>query len=362
MLQRYGPDQERAHTEMLAPVDASTSPTEKTLEAVESNHWRRVAVIAGECVGHPPAPDAPVSKADLQYTLAWWHIRMISLSKMLLFTLLRKELNALWTVLESLRIWDDEKQDVVPLVHSSIVPFSLHVMHAQQLFLGGFQREGAARLCQLIRTAEFLSESVDKHIWHMRVIRLRILLASMLIETHQLPAAATVMADLALTLQAMITHDPSVHLMLTRLYLALGDIQHARSALDEANNKCTEPTSDMAASIATHEALFHYTIRPHEPYNFPQGTESFEASTNNQALTNTMALGALLRGDIVQSIQLLERILQEHPIVVASSKALAHNLLTLHSLGKREYVFYLFIQRDGGKRACRALPRSMGRR
>lgn len=338
MLQRYAPDSEHAHIEMLAPVDSSTSPMEKMLEAVQTNHWRQVAVIAGSCVSLPADQNVPVTEADLHCTLAWWHIRIISLSKMRLFTLLRKELNALWTVLETVRIWDDQKQDIVPLVHASVVPFSLHVVHAQQLFLGGFQREGTARLCRLTRMAESMSQTESKNVWHIRAIRLRVLLASLLIETDQLPAATTVMVDLELSLRAKRIPDLSTLCMLMRLYLVMGNIQKARYILDELHRVNPEPTPDTTARIETHEALFHYMIRPHEPYDFPETVKSFEACTNNQALTNTMALSALLHGDIVQSVQLLERILQEHPTVVASSTALTHNLLTLHSLGMREYV------------------------
>lgn len=363
MLQRYAPEQELPPTEMLAPADAEKRPSEQTMEAMQANHWRRVAAIAGECVSLSPDQDVSITEADIQYTLAWWHIRFISLSKMILYTQLRKELNALWTVLESVRIWDEKKEDVVPLIQTSLVPFSLHAVYAQQLFLGGFQREGTARLCQLIHMAQSLSKNDDtgQELWHRRNIRLRVLLSSLLIESYQLPAAASVVAELDVALRAKATPDLSTLLMLVRLYLAMGEIQRARITLDEAHKEHTELPPDAAAGLATHEALFHYTIRPHDPYDFPEALHTYEARANHQSLTNTMALGALLRGDIVQSIQLMERILQEHPTIVSSSKALTHNLLTLHSLGTKEYVTHVLTQCYGRERACSALPRLAGR-
>lgn len=340
MLRRYAPDQDRIYSETQTPLDSSIGPADAIVDAIDAHNWRQVAVIAGECVCHLPPQETPITEEDLQHTLAWWHVRLVSLGKLQLYSQLRTELHAIWTVLESVRIWDEDAQDVVPLARASMVPFSLHVMHAQHLFLGGFQSEGTQRLCSLSTKAASMAKSDgnDRDVWHLRNIRVQVILASLLIEADQLPTAATVLTGLESALKENGLVDPRVLLMLTRLYLALGDVQSACRALHQVKRENPTPSPTLAASMATHEALLHYTVRPHEPHDFAEEMKAYEAGACDLALTNTMALDALLRGDIVPGIQLIERLLQEHPAAVATSATLTQNLMTLHSLGTKEYV------------------------
>ncbi|WFD28346.1 hypothetical protein MNAN1_003355 [Malassezia nana] len=321
MLRRYAPDQDRLYSEAQAPLDSSIEPADAIVDAIDAHHWRQAAVIAGECVCHLPPQETPITEDDLQHTLAWWHVRLVSLGKLQLYSQLRAELHALWTVLESLRIWDEDAQDVVPLARAAMVPFSLHVMHAQHLFLGGFQSEGTQCLCSLSTHAASMAKSDgnERDVWHRRYVRVRVLLASLLIEADQLPTAATVLSDLESALKESGLVDPAVLLMLTRLYLALGDVQSARCTLQQVKQEESASSSSLAASIATHEALLHYTVRPHEPFDFAEEMKTYEAGACDLSLTNTMALDALLRGDIVPGIQLIERLLQEHPAAVATA-------------------------------------------
>lgn len=337
LVVRHAPDVTRTRNERLA----SQHPTlpERVQEAIDASQWRRVASLAAEAITTKSTQDA--DPGDVGHLLSWWHLRLVALWKLRLFALVHTEFATLWQTLEGVQGAPDEG----PLVKSSSVPFALHVFHAQALFVHGQQRAAVARLWQLLQHCAVRKAEL---VWQMRDVRLRLLLASALIEMEAYDAAATVVDPLAdPLLEHDLSSDEALHsLVLARLYLAMGCVARAEALVAAAS---------QAPAHAQHnyENLVRLIRDPHTA-----SIQEIYTEEDNPMAVNTAAVRAFYHGDLDAGVAYLETYLATHPTTFATTRGLAGNLVTLHTMGlhdgstERQRMVRRLVQVAGDDPTC----------
>lgn len=286
--------------------------------AVLANHWRRVAQQAAHAIVTEVSPSLQAS--DLTHVLQWWHLRLVALWRLRLFTQAHTELTNVWSVLDRVLVQPGSR----PLRTTALVPFALHLLRAQDMLVHGQKRAGITALWQHLAHCEAQKHTADNAtIWHARARRIRLLLASALVETEALDAAAAVIDPLADTLLhgRVDEADALLALALVRLYVAMGCLTRAEALAEAA--RAAQPSLGGA-----YAALVRLVRDPH--------TEPPSLLPNeplDQVKANTAAVDAFFRGDLDTGVQLLETLMDEQPSWFATAPGLAGNLFTLHTMG-----------------------------
>lgn len=352
LLLRYLPGYKRSRNETILPPDSTIPVSDSILQAAQTDHWRRVANIVRECITRPIHHTNAPNTGDIDQLLMWWHIRFIALWKLRFMMQLREELDALWQVLESVRIIDGDL--LVPLVQTSHVPFCLHVLRAQEIFQHGERQHGVRLLWKHMQHAK----QGQSLVWRARYIRIALMLASFLLEADEILAATSVIASLTESLDTEGDWHPTLALMLARLALRMGDMHCASAMLDRAKQVANTADPLTCDAIATHEVIAQFIHYPHAEHHVSNTMREYKAKQVDQALTNTMAFDSFLRGEVLESTQILERFMHDHPTTFATSHALGANLLTLLSVGlkdvqeEKQRVVRFLVQWAGDDPSC----------
>ena len=250
-------------------------------------------------------------------------------------------MHALWQVLESVRVYEGD--DLRVLVDTPHVSFPMHVLRAQVL-LQNDRRRGIQLLWKHMQHAK---EASADSIWRARYIRVALLLSSLLVEMDALPAATSLADELASGLGSA---DAKLALVLCRLYLQMSDMASASRMLSRAKSAADPADAALHTAILNHETMTRFISEPHADH---EKLVVGDLKNVDQALTNTMALDAFFHGHILESIQILERLMHEHPTTFTTTRALAPNLLTLHSMGanhpqeEKQRVIRFLVQSAG---------------
>lgn len=335
LLARHVPSYKRTRSEALPR--GSAAPAEAAAEAIHADHWRRVAVVAAECI---QAEKGEVNEADLEHLLAWWHLRWTALWKLRLFTLVQKEMTGVWHVLDASIDGDGQPLTVQ-------LPFALTVLYAQAYFACGQQRRGIemlwARYAHCQRAAAH-----DSAVWNGRRVRVGLLLASALAEIEAYDAAASVADALSERLpRPLVESDALTALTLARIYIQMGCLASADELVAAASHA---PKN----AYDGHAALARLVREPH--------THVLDAYADDadQSLANAAAVDAFYRGDLDQGTAFLEKYMQAHPTTFAMARGLGGNLVTLHTMGPHKYVSLLTQRRT--RPPAHYPPRRRGRR
>ncbi|WFD29065.1 hypothetical protein MSPP1_000070 [Malassezia sp. CBS 17886] len=351
LLQRYAPDHIRTRSELLPEPPGSASDLASVARrAVQENHWRRVATTAGTAVAQPVDTEKPnvyvsqrgsgsLGRADVQHVLAWWHLRLVALWKLRLYGQVQAESAALSRALGSVSVVEEGvvlsldagtfTGESTSLLDSPLVPFCLRILFAQAQFVRGDQRGAVEALWSQI---------------HMSETRLRLVLASMLIEMQVLSTAVTVLEPLVALCEEGTSPNAALPALLMRLYLQMGAMPEARTLLGlarQASARSEAPTD--AHLLASHDALLHMMERRTASGGDNGGVPTAdlgppEAWAGNEALVNSIAMEALYRGDLTTSTRVLERFLSDAPTQFATAPGIAGNLITLHAMGPESGV------------------------
>lgn len=341
LMSRYAPGYRRSRSDMLPLNEPALTASQLVSRAAHAGHWRRIVSITKEYI----LPSVPLSESlqasDVDALLVWWHLRLVSLWKLHFFSNLHEEMKALWQVLASVRVYVGD--DLCALVDTPHVSFPMHVLRAQVL-LQNDRRLGVQLLWKHMQRAK---EASADPIWRGRYIRVALLLSSLLVEIDALSAATPLVDELASMLGPA---EPKLALVLCRLYLQMCDMESASRMLRHAKSSADPADSALHAAILNHETMTKFMSDPHADH---EKLVLDEASGVDQAVTNTMALGAFFHGHIQESIRILERLMHEHPTTFTATRALAPNLLTLHSMGakdtqeKKQRVIRFLVQSAG---------------
>ena len=320
LMTRYAPGYRRSRSDTFPLTDPTLTASQLVSQAAQADHWRRIVSMTKEyiltSVRHSEAPPA----SDVDTLLAWWHLRLVSLWKLHFFSHLQEEMHALWQVLESVQVY--EGNDLRVLVDTPHVSFPMHVLRAQVL-LQNDRRRGVQLLWKHMQRAK---EASADSVWRARYVRVALLLSSLLVEMDALPAATSLVDELASGLGST---DAALALVLCRLYLQMSDMASASRMLSCAKSAADPADAALHTAILNHEAMTRFIHEPHADHE----KLVVDKEVVDQALTNTMALDAFFHGHILESIQILERLMHEHPTTFTTTRALAPNLLTLHSMG-----------------------------
>lgn len=340
LMTRYAPGYRRSRSDTFPLTDPTLTASQLVSQAAQADHWRRIVSMTKEyiltSVRHSEAPPA----SDVDTLLAWWHLRLVSLWKLHFFSHLQEEMHALWQVLESVQVY--EGNDLRVLVDTPHVSFPMHVLRAQVL-LQNDRRRGVQLLWKHMQRAK---EASADSMWRARYVRVALLLSSLLVEMDALPAATSLVDELASGLGST---DAALALVLCRLYLQMSDMASASRMLSCAKSAADPADAALHTAILNHEAMTQFISEPHADHE----KLVVDKEVVDQALTNTMALDAFFHGHILESIQILERLMHEHPTTFTATRALAPNLLTLHSMGANH-------PQEEKQRVVRFLVRSAG--
>lgn len=323
LMSRYAPGYRRSRSDMFPLTDPTLTASQLVSQAAQADHWRRIVSITKEYILPSVSLTEAPQAGDMDTLLAWWHLRLVSLWKLHFFSTLHEEMDALWQVLESVRVYEGD--DLCPLVDTPHVPFPMHVLRAQVL-LQNDRRRGVQLLWKHMQRAK---EASADPMWRGRYIRVALLLSSLLVEMDALSAATSLVDELASGLGSA---EPKLALVLCRLYLQMCDMASASRMLSHAKNTADPADAALHDAILNHETMTKFMSEPHADH---EKLVVDDPADVDQALTNTMALDAFFHGHIHESIQILERLMHQHPTTFTTTRALAPNLLTLHSMGAK---------------------------
>lgn len=316
LLARHAP--QYPHTPSDQQPAASDAPTDDVSHAVLANHWRSVAQRTAHAIVTEASPS--VQASDITHVLQWWHLRLVALWKLRLFAQAHTELTNVWSVLDRVLVQPGSR----PLRTTSLVPFALHLLRAQDLLVHGQKRAGVAALWQHLSYCEAQERTAsDADVWHLRGLRIRLLLASALVEMEALDAAAAIVDPLAETLLHghLDESNALLALALVRIYAVMGSLARAEALAEAA--QAAQP------SLGGAYAALVRLIR--DPHTAP--SESLSTEPLNQVNLNTAAVDAFYRGDLDTGVKLLEALMHEQPTWFATAPGLAGNLFTLHTMG-----------------------------
>ncbi|WFC94646.1 hypothetical protein MBRA1_001280 [Malassezia brasiliensis] len=316
LLARHAPQYPHTPSDQQPP--APDAPAEDVHRAVLANHWRHVAHQAAHAIVTEVSPSLQAS--DLTHVLQWWHLRLVALWKLRLFAQAHTELTDVWSVLDRILVQPGSR----PLRTTALVPFALHLLRAQDMLMHGQKRAGITALWQHLAHCEDQERTTDDAVvWRARARRIRLLLASALVEMEALDAAAAVVDPLAETLLhgGMDEADALASLALVRIYVAMGCLARAEALAEAA--RATQPSLGDAYTTLVR------LVR--DPLTDPPAL--FPTEPLDQVKANTAAVDAFYRGDLDTGVQLLEALLHEQPSWFATAPGLAGNLFTLHTMG-----------------------------
>ncbi|WFD07004.1 hypothetical protein MVES1_002359 [Malassezia vespertilionis] len=293
-------------------------------EATRLGHWRRIAVCAAEAICTPRHGAAVDS--DLDHLLAWWQLRLLALWKLRFYVQVRTEICGLWQVLETTAATDGQ-----PLLFTTRIPFALHILHAQELYMRGEHRTAIEHMAKHLRACDaYIHEATDVSLWKARRVRLQLQLASMLLGMDAHEAASSILDPLADECVAVEDGDAYtifLALVLVRLYAQMGCTRRATSLLAAAKRMPDAPQH----AIETHALLFQHMCTTEAVATLPDATELMELP-EDQALVNAMAVDAFYKGDTTAGISTLDRFMTTYPAVFATARGLVGNLVTLYTM------------------------------
>lgn len=359
-------------SEIPDPFVTGTEPSPAAVEvnaqtvrqAAASNAWRKIASLARtkletyshterqrfaqqqrQLVDAPPHEDG----MDVRQALEWWSVRLYALARLKLYSMLRTELAALWQVLATTPVeQQDGASQAVSLADSlEYVPFTLRVLKATEPKFRGEVRttlEQYTLLIQLCKremrrcraasktaAADVEREEVGK--WRRRAERVGLMLAFTLAEAKDYAGAIEVVTPLIErslrqqgTSQAgSVEERVQLVVVASRLFVQAGDLSSASSLLDRAERLLPTTTSVAHTHLAHARTLIHAISG-----DFPTAS-SFTPNTTAEHLNH--AIIAFYSAHLDESLAQLEGVLAENPRAVASADAVVFNLATLYELG-----------------------------
>lgn len=341
LLARHAPGASRPPNERR--LSSLAPPAHCAAEAVRTGHWRRVAAIAAEAI--VGGTSQVVGASDITHVLHWWHLRVFALWKLRLFSQAHTEFTNVWNVLDTTLIQPEAR----PLHTTALVPYALHVVRAQDLYVHGQKRAGVTALWHLLSVCQsHFDEGDASKVWHAREVRVRLILASALVDMEAFDAAATVVDPLAdpLVDRELEPKEAMLALVIARIYLTMGCVARAEALVAAA----------AAAPLPlrqTYDTLVRLVRNPHTSPVQQAYTEDAD-----QALANAAAVDAFYRGDLDTGTAYLEHFLRARPTEFATAHGLAGNLITMHTMGvrggtvDRQRIVRHVVQAAGDDPAC----------
>lgn len=329
---------------------------ETVRQAAASNAWRKIASLARakiEDYGNTQreqlyrqkqiqlvdvAESQQAETMGVEEVLDWWTVRLYSLARLKLFSMLATELNGVWHVLASTRLDQGQR-----LVDTDVVPFTMKVVKATEPKYRGDVRgtvEAYTRLIRLCkdRMRQARSEQGGKAqlvMWKRRAERIGLMLSFTLAEAKDFSGAIEVVLPLverALERKKEASAEElekNVRLVIvaSRLWIQAGDLSGASTLLDRAS-------SLVDASSTLHTHLDHSRAVLHAiSGDFDAASTLLSTNTSPAAQLNSAVI-AFYSAHLDDSISQLENVLQSEPALAASADAVVFNLATLYELGK----------------------------
>lgn len=328
-------DNQPAHIE----THASTDITPHTVrQAAASSAWRKIARLARTHIqkyAHHDQSDQLDTLQDetsVQDVLEWWSVRLYSLARLKLYSILSTELNGVWQVIETTAV---ERGKM--LVDTDMVPFTMRVLKATEAKYRGDVRSSVEAYVELIRLCKRRMrelESKQPKIWKERAIQVGLMLAFTLAETKDYAGAIQLVVPLVESALES-KSDPqdamqSIHLVVvaSRIWIQAGHLSSAMSLLDRAQLLlASPPPAYIQHQLAHSRALIHAISGDFSSASF------VSASTLTQQLNS--AISCFYSAHLDDAISRLQSVLAAEPASVASVDAVIFNLATLYELAKR---------------------------
>ncbi|WFC99336.1 hypothetical protein MYAM1_002080 [Malassezia yamatoensis] len=321
-LARHAPSYQR-DTQAL-PSPSSTSWSQQTSEAIRQHKWHQVVFLTAQIITSEPDLDA--SLKNLVNLLQWWHLRLVTLWKLRCYSHAHTELMHIWGILDK----------VTEAEISFAVPFGLKVLRSQSLIMNGHPRVGVASLWQeLTYCDQQVKQDTQTSLWSDRAMRIRLLLASTLVELHAYEAARHVLHPLEQTLltkpSPLELHDAVCALHICRIHISMGSMPQAQCLL-----ACAKQAPE--AMYVMHDRAWQFLQDQPTKHNFEDFSKGdlskpSQLSMNNLALANLNAISAFQAGDLIAGVDWLEHGLSTDPGKFSHSPGLLGNLLTFHAMG-----------------------------
>ncbi|KAI8064563.1 hypothetical protein BC940DRAFT_305391 [Gongronella butleri] len=309
LLERYVPPDQRPERpgtqQQLLAID------EDTLQSlVAKNHWRGVARYAKQKLLQTPP-------TDMATILQLWHTRLLALYKLAFYQLAAAEFEKLGDLLSSTALADDDED---------LVPFEMRVLWA--LLPNKLQHAVVA----LERLATLMIQCQRRrHAQRERQVAL--LLVSQWIHMNDMVAASKTLHEMVQKYTSDAAPNLDLLSSLGRLYLQLGDLQRAEDmfnkveqGMDTASNK-----SWLQENINMNKSMMA-TARGDWTMSRQILEQLLEQNSNNVVAASNLAVCMLYQGQLTEAIQLLERLIQQHPDKAGTSEICILNLCTLYEL------------------------------
>ncbi|GAC94802.1 hypothetical protein PHSY_002375 [Pseudozyma hubeiensis SY62] len=321
--------------------DAASPITAETVrQATASNSWRKIASLARERIeeyGRQTKFSQQTQLIEqereetmrLEEVLEWWTARVYSLARLRLYSMLRSELDGLWSILE--------REEVLGM--EGAVPFTLRVVRAMEPKWRGDVKSTLEQYTVLIRSCKdqirkSKGQQDEVRVWKTRAVRLGLMLSFALAEVKDFSGAIEVLHPLIETslksraneTEAEVSDRLHLVIVASRIYIQAGDLSFATSLLDRIS-PLLPPSSPLHQLITqTHSIISTISSSPSPPDPEPDSTSP--TSHLNQAISTFYSAHLDL------AISQLESVLHTHPALAATADALVFNLATLYELDK----------------------------
>ncbi|WFD43428.1 hypothetical protein MPSI1_002090 [Malassezia psittaci] len=321
-LARHAPTYQRDFQAL--PSESSKSWSQQAIDAIRQHKWHQAVILTAQVITSEPQLDA--SPDNLAGLLQWWHLRLVALWKLRYYTHAHTELTRIWSILD--------KGSEAEL--SNVVPFGLKVLRSQSLIMNDHPRVGAASLWQELTHCDLQAkQDTQTSIWRDRAKRIRLLLASTLVELLAYEAARCVLHPLEQTLldeqSPLESQDAVCALHICRIYLSMGCMPQAQCLL-----ACAKQAPE--AMYVMHDRALQFLQDPLNEHNFEEfhkddSSGSSPLSMKSLVLANLNAISAFHAGDLIAGVDWLEHGLSSDPAKFSHSPGLLGNLLTFHAMG-----------------------------